>query len=376
MIRNRPLIAAAVLAAVGVFASAGPAYGQFGFNYGFGVNYGGFRPFPLGYPGWNQSLSFTLGGVGAGYQYRFAVTYPTGAVPFSGFGGFAGGSAGGVGYGSGYYAGEGSRVIDQQRSAIAREQRNAKWDSGVSGAVPDFDRWLNDQSKSRRSADPAGPADPLKLNPALLNPPDHLILNGDVLNELAVLVTDLERKGRKAEPGLAAPDLMTKVVFDGGAAADAANLLRNTDLTFPEPLRAAAYADLRADLEKAYAPVAAAAAAGKRVAAADADKLLKEVVKSRGAAGDLVKDGCLGDARSVCGFFNRLEAAAKFVKGADAAGVAGARWAVVGAPVSDLVRHVNKYKLKFGPAAAGDEAAYFSLHRGLLAYYAGLSQAK
>jgi hypothetical protein len=35
-----------------------------------------------------------------------------------------------------------------------------------------------------------------------------------------------------------------------------------------------------------------------------------------------------------------------------------------------------KYELRFGPVQAGEESAYFSLHRGLLGYYASLSQAK
>jgi hypothetical protein len=360
----------AVAAVVAVVGLTGSANGQFQVRYGFGLNYGGF---PGVYPGWNTTIGFSLGGVGAPYHYRFSLNnYPTGSNVFSAFPGPGASSYGGVGVGSGYFAGEGSRIVDQQRAAIARAQRNAQWDRGVN-ATPDFDRWLNDQTKSRRTTDPN---EVPKLNPALLNPPDQLILDGGVLNELAALVTDLEAKGKKAEPGLCAPDLMTKVMFDGGAAADAANLFRHTELTFPEPLRAAGYATLRTNMEKAYTPVAAAAAAGKRVSAADADRLLKEVASARQAAGDLVKDGCVGDAKSVCGFFNRLEAAAKFAKDPAATGVAGTKWAVLGATVADLVKHVNKHKLKFGKAADGDEAAYFSLHRGLLAYYAGLTQAK
>jgi hypothetical protein len=41
-----------------------------------------------------------------------------------------------------------------------------------------------------------------------------------------------------------------------------------------------------------------------------------------------------------------------------------------------VVKHLGKYGMTFGPARTGDDAAYFSVHRGLLAYYAGLLQAK
>ena len=37
---------------------------------------------------------------------------------------------------------------------------------------------------------------------------------------------------------------------------------------------------------------------------------------------------------------------------------------------------MDKFKLSFGPASAGDEDVYYSLHRGLVGYYAALAQAK
>jgi len=66
----------------------------------------------------------------------------------------------------------------------------------------------------------------------------------------------------------------------------------------------------------------------------------------------------------------------KYLKQADSAGVLGTKWNTVGVNVSDLVKHLHKYQVRFGRVSNGDDAAYGSLHRGLLAYYAALSQAK
>jgi len=44
-------------------------------------------------------------------------------------------------------------------------------------------------------------------------------------------------------------------------------------------------------------------------------------------------------------------------------------WSSVGVSVPDLVKHMEKFKLRFGPAVPGDEAAYTALHRGLTALY-------
>jgi hypothetical protein len=311
------------------------------------------------------------------------VLRPGGGVPYAGLPQYYARSGGpnwsawsGVAglYGTGYAGGERTRVVDRQRSAIAEAQRNAQWDQSAARAAPNLDRWLNDQAQPRDAKDPN--AAPPPLNPALLNPTDEAVLNGDVLNELVALVTGLERKGKRAEPGLCAPELMTKVVYAGGPGAVAANQFRTPDLEFPAALTAAGYADLRDGLVKAYAPVAAAAHAGKRVAAADADRLLKEVARMREGADKLVTDGPVDEARAVSAFLTRLEAAVKYVKEPNATGVAGAKWSAVGATVDELVRHLNKHNLRIGAAADGDEAAYYSLHRGLLAYYAGLMQAK
>lgn len=362
-------------------AAATPVSAQFGpgvrYNYQFGLSPGlSYNPWlpslPLA-PGRYSYSGYTLSGVGASGPYEISYAYyRNGAVLLGGGGSpYAGGYYGGVGSGPGWAAGEGSAVAARQRSAVAAAQRGAKYDVAPKGGATsqDFDRMLRDPANRRDGQMPA-------IDAALINPPEEAILSGEVLGRLSTLIAELEGKGKKAESGLCPPELMLKVVFDGGAAADAANQFRTSELTFPAALTGRDHTNLRAGLELAYRPVVAAAHAGKKVVSSDADKLLAEVTKARETVAPLVKDWSVDDAKAVSRFFTRLEAAAKYTKEATAAGVAGVKWSQFGAPVADLSKHLTKYKLRFGPPAAGDEDAYHSLHRGLLAYYAGLLQAK
>jgi hypothetical protein len=185
----------------------------------------------------------------------------------------------------------------------------------------------------------------------------------------------LEKLGKKATPGLLAPELTTKIVF-AGAPADAANLYRGTELKYPTTLQGVQFEPLRKELDKAFAPVAKDAHAGKKTNPADVDRLLKAIKKANETSRQSVADAPFAEACDVCEFYTTLESATKYLKDDKAAGVAGKEWSVAGATVAEVVQHQSKYGLRFGPAKGGEEAAYFSLHRGLLAYCVGLAQAK
>jgi hypothetical protein len=271
--------------------------------------------------------------------------------------------------------GSGGKVADQQRSAIASAQRNAKWDKGATETTPDFDRWLKEAATRRESPDPKAAKGPA-LDAAMVDPPEEAILSGEALNQLATHIRELEKQGKKANAGLLAPELTTKIVFAGGAAADAANLYRDTTLRYPVSLQGVQYEPMRKDLDKAFAPVAKEAHAGKKTPADDVDRLLKALDKGYESTRQSVADASFDEAVAMSDFFARLQSATKYLKDAKSTGVAGAEWSVLGATVAEVVRHETKYGLRFGPVKSGDEAAYYSLHRGLLAYYAALLQAK
>lgn len=372
-----PLVAALGVAVV--LSADAPARAQFGprvgFTYQFGispnVNFNPFLPGLPQVPGRFNFRGYTLSGVGATGPYSVSYGFYRNAAVVPGYGGVsvfdqmaALGSSGGS-----------RKMAAQQRSAIADAQRNAKWDSGATAATPDFDRWLKEAATRREAVDPKeakGPA----VDPALVDPPEEAVLSGEALNQLAELIRGQEKQGKKAAAGLFAPELTAKIVFAGGAAADAGNLYRGAELRYPESLMGVQYEPLRGELNKAFGLVAKEAQAGKKTPAADVDRLLKAIDKAHDGTRQAVADAPFADACEVCEFFSTLESATKYLKDEKGTGVAGADWSAVGATAGEVVKHLGKYGLKFGPARSGDDAAYFSLHRGLLAYHVALSQAK
>ncbi len=75
-------------------------------------------------------------------------------------------------------------------------------------------------------------------------------------------------------------------------------------------------------------------------------------------------------------FLDRLEVVAKAAKDPALTGVVAPKWGSVGATVSEVLKHLEKFRLTVAPAPTGSEEAYFALHRGLVGYYAALSQGK
>jgi hypothetical protein len=375
----RKLFGAAVLGGVVLTVTAPPVTAQnVRYNYQFGLypaaSYNPFLPTLPMLPGRFAFSGYTMTGVGLNGPYSVSVGYYKNTALTVGSVGspYSGGYYGGVGSGPGWAAGSG-KIADKQRSAVASAQRSAKYNTETTAPAPDFDKWMKEQTNRREAKDPANPP---AIDPALIHPPEEAILSGDALNRMVGLITELEGKGKRAESGLCGPDLMSAVVFEGGPAADAANQFRSTELVFPDPLLTMPFADLRDSVSKAYSTVAFAAHSGKKVNAADVDRLLRELAKARDIVAPLMKEASVDDAKTISRFYTRLEAATKYLKDPNATGVAGEKWSSVGATTAEVVKHANRFKLRFGPVAAGEEEAYESLHRGLLTYYAGLLRAK
>ncbi len=357
----------------GLLAVSTPASAQFGpsarFNYQFGL--ASQMPYNLWLPGLPQVpgrfvyQGYTLSGVGGNGPYT--INYGTFRNP----------AVGGYSSGPGYYQQEtlgfgssssgSARLADQQRSAIAAAQRAATTEKPK---APNAEDWLRDAAKRRDNPEVAA----IAVKAELIDPPLETILNGSVLNDLAGLIRNLEKTKSKAQPGLCAPELLLKLNFEGGAASSALHFFRNPELVYPECLRGNDSASVRKDLNAAFEAVAKEAGAGKQVPLAEVEKLIAAIRKAHDDADGLMKDAPVGQARELCEFFSHLDDAAKYLKSAESVGVAGAKWASLGGTVSDLSQHLAKYKIRIGPCPSGDEAAYYSLHRGLLAYYAGLLQ--
>ena len=278
-------------------------------------------------------------------------------------------SGGSGSYGSYAY----NPIVDQQRANILRAQRMPDWDtnSSMSGKKDDFDNWQAAQAD--RGVDPvAGPV----IDPNLIDAPAEAILSGKTLNELAALCLDQEKKGRKAESGLCPPDLLEKVVFEGGGTAAALNLFRQSKPPYPAVTVVPETEKLRAAIDAPFAEISKALTAAKRPNLAAVDKFDAGIRAARAALAERMKDASFAHESVVNDFLNQLELAGKGARDPATPSAFVPAWQTTGATVAELIRHMAKFKLRFAHAPEGGEPAYFSLHRGLLAYYARLTPVK
>lgn len=276
--------------------------------------------------------------------------------------------SGGVGsYGGDRY----NPIVERQRSALARAQRannDGADNNALAGRKDDLDNWV--AAQNRGANDPA--AAPL-IDPALIDPPDEAILSGKALNELLALCLARVKAAGKAESGLCPPDLLEKVAFDGGPAAAGVNLYRQPALTYPAVVAVPETAKLRTPIDTEFAAVGQALRAGKKPNPAAVDRLDAALAAARKAFVARLTDAPFAEEKEVNDFLTQLEEAARFARNPDAPAAIPATWHTTGATVAELVKHMDRYKLRFAAAPFGGEPAYLSLHRGLLGYYARLT---
>ena len=133
---------------------------------------------------------------------------------------------------------------------------------------------------------------------------------------------------------------------------------------------------LRNDLEKDFAAVAVAVQDGKAPDPAKVAKLDATFQKLQNAAGEVVKDFPFDEATAARRFLNRMASAIKALKTGAAAGLINPKWAGEGLTVGDLVKHMTRHELLFGPAPRGRDEVYSTMHRNLVTYLFVLTQAK
>jgi hypothetical protein len=257
--------------------------------------------------------------------------------------------------GSGGYYGAGSgarKVIDDQR---AYERRDT---AGQPGANPDSDATVA-LARALAATDPAQ------------------VASGDVLNQLLTAAENAatQAKSGKVDSANLPPNLLAEVRFSGGPNGDALNLLRSAGkLEFSPAFNDPALAAVRPALEKSFSAAAAPVLAGKPADRGKVAVLEVTVKKAQDLLTPAVKDLAFEDSTAARRLLNQLDATVAVLKGNAAAGLVDPKWATEGTSVADLVRHMAKYKLTFGPVRKGHEEVYLALHRGLAGYLFTLDQ--
>jgi hypothetical protein len=267
------------------------------------------------------------------------------------------------------------------RRDFARALRAA---TALSGAPPArnqvFDQWAYE-----RLGVPGGlgelsgnPNPPEALQQALAATTEAEVASGEALNHILTAIVAAEPKTGKAPPSaFLPPNLMSEVRFGGSPAGEALNLLRSAGkLEFPAAFDVPALRDTRDVIDRDFAAAAAPVLAGKPADPLKTAKLAATVQAAKQRLTPVLRDQPFHEAAYARRFISQLEAAVKALREAGSSALVNPKWGTEGTNVADLVRHMTKHKLLFGPVEKGKEDAYLALHRALATYLFALTQAQ
>jgi hypothetical protein len=301
------------------------------------------------------------------YNYYYASAYYTSAY-------FASGTYGMYGQSGSYMTG-GTLGRPDLVQAAQREITKAQRDASLPGARD----LISGPSNYEKGTAPALPDGGLQGQPDVLrkalaasNPAE--VASGESLNELFKEIVRVEAKGAKGPSAYIPSLLLDDMRFMGSPAADLLNFARQAgSLPFPAAFDDPVLAALREDLEKDFAAAAVAVQAGKSPEMAKLTKLEVTFQRLQDAAGPVIKNLPFEDARR---FLNRMAGAIRGMKGNTAIALIDPKWAAEGLTVAELVKHMTRHKVFFGPAPSGNEESYMTMHRNFVTYLFVLTQPK
>jgi hypothetical protein len=386
-----------LLAGLGVLLAAPPAPAQFFGNVGarnFGFNQRYANPFG----GFGPSVSPLVSGFAYRNSYRYGVTVPGQGGPITiSYGATIQYGSYGIGalpprlvtpnyltptytYGGYITGGAGNPAAENAQANFERAQREATAmrNRVVPAKTQIYDQWAYEKLGVAGLAGLEKPADqPEALRNALAVEDESQVASGEVLNHVLSAAVALESKGAKGASAFLPPQLLNEIRFTGSPAAEALNTIRTAGkLDHPAAFDADPLRPHAAALEREFAALVAPVLLGRTADSARLAKFEGVLKVAHDAAAPQVRALPFEDAIAVRRYLNRLDAVVKVLKDQTAIGFVNPKWNTEGTNVADLVKHMTKYKLLFGPAERGSEEAYLAVHRGLGTYLAALSQKK
>jgi len=337
-----------------------------------------FYLYPNGSGGYGVQLNFGITGntpygpMTFGYALPYNLTpspYASGYTQeySGGYGYLTGGSSSGydnLGAQQGLAAAQQAAVRMRKNQDEAKELIDAQWAYerlGVTGQVAV--KGARDQAE--------------ELQKALAIKDESEVASGAALNRILVAIVIAEGKGAKGVAAFLPPQLLEDVRFSGGPSADLLNLIRQSGkLPFPPNFPGPTLEDLQATLEADFAAAVAPLRIGKPVDTSKVTKLAASLKKLEAVAPPVIRNLSFDDAFDARRFLNQFDSAMMALKGSNLTGLVNPKWTTDGTSVSDLVKHMTKFKLMFAAVPKGNENSYFSLHKALATYLFVLSQAK
>jgi hypothetical protein len=237
--------------------------------------------------------------------------------------------------------------------------------------------WGYEKGAEPGAAARGGNPPPQDLLKAVGGVDEGALLSGESLNQILAAVIAAEAKGAKGPSGFLAPETLSAIRFAGPPAADALNLIRQAGkLPFPVAFDDPALATVREDLQRDFADATAPLREGKPADAARLAKFAFTLETAQQAAAPVLRNLPFDESSASRRFFHQLERTLAAMRAGNITALVNPAWASEGASVADLVKLMTKHKLQFGPAPAGGEEAYFTLHKELTTYYFVLTQPK
>jgi hypothetical protein len=346
-----------------------PRFWSYGYS-SFGMNtpFGGFGYRSMSYysgftPSWGTGRVYVPGymiGLGGGYGGGFYG------------GGYFGGGYGGSYYGGGYYGGGGYQpsVAAVGSQAIAAAQHEASVSASL---TPSGDVRQPFSVVAVQQGEPL-PLDAVRRPPAPVDPAQ--IASGEALNTLLREIVSAESKGGKGPSAYIPMTLFSSVRFAGSPEADLMNFVRQDQLELPAAFDAPALAPAGSNLVKEFGSIAELVRTGKGPDAVRLSPLEVAFVALEKDAADALKNLPAEDAAVARQFLTRMSGVLKALKGGAGVGLIDPKWANEGLTGAELVRHMTKHHLQFGPAPRGEVEAYETMYRNLAAYLYALTQPK
>lgn len=219
--------------------------------------------------------------------------------------------------------------------------------------------------------------DPDALVKALSVADESELLSGKALNQILAAVMSAEARGAKGQSAFLPPQVLAETQFSGSGAAEALNLLAKFGkLRFPIAFDDARLKDVRDEITKDFNAVAIPLRDGKLPEVGNLNKLGVSLQRARDLSPPVIQDIPFDDGTDARRFLNRFDAALVAMKSPSAFLLMNPAWATDGCSVADLVKHMTKHKLLFGPVGSGESDSYLALHKGLAAYLFVLTQPK
>jgi hypothetical protein len=206
------------------------------------------------------------------------------------------------------------------------------------------------------------------------------IASGEALNKVMREIVRAEEKVKKGTVTPSAyipPQLLKDVRFAGLPSADLLNLARRAPLELPPAFDAPALMAPREELTNAFAAVVEPLRSKKDLDVARVARLEIAHQNLKNVAAPVLKGLPATDAANAQRFLDRMEGAVVALKTGNGSlkGLLDPNWDAEGLSGADLVRHMAKYKLQFGPVPRGEEQTYETVYKNLSAYLFALTQA-